>query len=68
MKSEISGELVFFISLFIATFLIFMILKLMNIITWSWWVITIPLWGPIIFIGIIFIIAFIIIITLRNRL
>ena len=28
-------------------FLIFMVLKLTGYITWSWWYITLPLWGPI---------------------
>ena len=29
-------------------FLIFLILKLTKVITWSWWWITSPLWGPIV--------------------
>ena len=28
------------------TSLIFMILKLTNVINWSWWVVTMPLWLP----------------------
>jgi hypothetical protein len=28
-------------------FLIFMTLKLTGDITWSWWYVTLPLWGPI---------------------
>ena len=28
-------------------FIIFIILKLTNVITWSWWWITLPLWLPI---------------------
>jgi hypothetical protein len=28
-------------------FLIFMVLKLTDNITWSWWYVTLPLWGPI---------------------
>jgi hypothetical protein len=28
-------------------FLIFMTLKLTGYITWSWWYVTLPLWGPI---------------------
>jgi len=31
----------------IGLFFIFLILKLTGHITWSWWWITIPLWGPI---------------------
>jgi len=30
-------------------FLIFLILKLTNTITWSWWWVTSPLWIPILF-------------------
>lgn len=29
-----------------AVFLIFLTLKLTNIITWSWWWVTAPLWMP----------------------
>lgn len=38
-------------------FLIFMILKLCGVITWSWWWITAPIWIPIaiIFAGVIFV-------------
>lgn len=25
--------------------LIFIVLKLLGVITWSWWLVTIPLWG-----------------------
>ena len=36
-------------------FIIFIILKLTNVITWSWWWITLPLWLPIaIGLGILF--------------
>ena len=28
-------------------FLIFMVLKLTGYITWSWWWVTAPLWGPV---------------------
>jgi len=27
-------------------FLIFLILKLTSVISWSWWLVTLPLWGP----------------------
>jgi len=27
--------------------LIFIVLKLTKVITWSWWLVTLPLWGPI---------------------
>ncbi len=43
-------------------FLIFMTLKLTGYITWSWWYVTLPLWGPvllvILIVGITFISAY----------
>lgn len=27
-------------------FLVFLVLKLTNVITWSWWWVTAPLWAP----------------------
>jgi uncharacterized membrane protein YdcZ (DUF606 family) len=38
-------------------FLIFLILKLTNTITWSWWWITLPLWWWIPFLGILVILV-----------
>lgn len=35
-------------------FLIFMTLKLCGVITWSWWWVTAPLWGVLVFIAITF--------------
>ena len=32
----------------ISLFLIFMILKLCKVITWSWWWVTAPLWGTLV--------------------
>jgi hypothetical protein len=44
-----------------ATFLVFLVLKLIGVISWSWWWITAPLWAPIAIIlaiaGVIFAIA-----------
>ena len=40
-------------------FLIFMTLKLTGVITWSWWWVTIPLWGGFALIGIIVLFALI---------
>jgi hypothetical protein len=34
------------ISIFGATFLVFLTLKLCGVIGWSWWWVTCPLWGP----------------------
>jgi hypothetical protein len=36
-----------------ALFLIFLVLKLTDVIDWSWWWITAPLWGQVILSGII---------------
>lgn len=54
-------------------FIILMILKLTKIITWSWWFVTLPLWGPVglLFIFILIVVAvFIVIIiftTIRKK-
>jgi hypothetical protein len=34
-------------------FLIFMVLKLTGYITWSWWYVTLPLWGPLLLVLVI---------------
>jgi hypothetical protein len=43
-------------------FLIFMTLKLTGYITWSWWYVTLPLWGPLLLVlvimGIVALIAY----------
>lgn len=39
-------------------FIIFLILKLTHTINWSWWWVTAPLWIPVAFIMIIFLLAF----------
>ena len=43
-------------------FLIFMVLKLTGYITWSWWYVTLPLWGPLLLVlvimGIVALIAY----------
>jgi len=35
-------------------FLIFLVLKLVGVIHWSWWWITVPLWGPLVLTLVIF--------------
>lgn len=30
-----------------ALFLVLLVLKLTGVIDWSWWLITLPLWGPL---------------------
>ena len=55
-KSTQSGG----IGLGMLLFLIFMILKLTHCIDWSWWYVTIPLWGGVaLVLAIFFIIAII---------
>lgn len=37
-----------------ATFIVFLVLKLCNVITWSWWWVTAPLWGgPVLLLAIV---------------
>ena len=41
-------------------FVVFLVLKLCNVINWSWWWVTAPLWGTLLFIiAIIFVAALI---------
>jgi hypothetical protein len=49
-----------FVGFFQILFLIFVVLKLTGHITWSWWWITAPLWGPLVAFFIIIVILFII--------
>jgi hypothetical protein len=37
-------------------FLVFLILKLVGVITWSWWWVTAPLWIPVIVVLVAFVI------------
>lgn len=37
-------------AIFIPMFLIFLTLKLCDVIGWSWWWVTSPLWGPYAFV------------------
>jgi hypothetical protein len=39
-------------SLPVALFLVFLVLKLTHVIGWSWWIVTAPLWIPgVVFLG-----------------
>lgn len=49
-----------------ALFLIFLVLKLVGVITWSWWWVTAPLWIPLI-LGLIFLCLAALIIVLSNK-
>ena len=48
------------IGFFSLIFLIFLTLKLCGVINWSWWLITLPLWGGYALILLILLIMFII--------
>ena len=41
-------------------FIVFLILKLCNVITWSWWWVTAPLWMPVAFVIVVSIICVIV--------
>ena len=41
-------------------FIAFLIMKLCNIITWSWWWVTAPLWMPVAFVLVVLIIYIIV--------
>lgn len=47
-------------------FIVFLVLKLTGFITWSWWWVTIPLWGPFV-LWFVIIFVFLGIIKLFNR-
>jgi uncharacterized membrane protein YjfL (UPF0719 family) len=47
------------ISFSTALFLIFLVLKLTKVIEWSWWWVTLPLWGGIAFAVILLLIYYI---------
>ena len=38
-------------------FVVFLVLKLTKVVTWSWWIVTAPLWIPFFFFFFIMIIA-----------
>lgn len=39
-------------------FLIFLTLKLVGTISWSWWWVTAPLWGPLALLAVLFVVIF----------
>ena len=52
------------ISLSGLTFIVFLVLKLTNVINWSWWWVTAPLWIPVVIVIVLAILAELI---LNNR-
>jgi hypothetical protein len=45
--------------------IVFVILKLCKLITWSWWWVTIPFWGGIALFGLFFLIGILIAMMIR---
>lgn len=43
------------------TFVTFAVLRLCNVIDWSWWLVTAPLWGGALLIASIFVVALVVI-------
>lgn len=48
-------------------FLIFLTLKLCGVISWSWWWITAPLWGPFVLIFALFLLIFPFVLISKKR-
>ena len=48
-------------------FIAFLVLKLTNVINWSWWCITAPLWAPFALVILIFLVTMGILIRKENR-
>jgi len=44
-------------SFFGALTLIFIVLKLVDVIAWSWWLVLLPMWGPLLIVVILIIIV-----------
>lgn len=57
-NSAATGGGISFLSLL---FLVFLVLKLTHVIDWSWWLVTLPLWGGVA-LWLLFVIIFILII------
>lgn len=48
--------------------IVFIVLKLTNVITWNWWLVTLPLWGGLaLIVSIIIIVGFIAFITKKVK-
>ena len=57
MSSEVQVERTGSVGFFGLLFIVFLTLKLTNVIAWSWWWVTAPLWGPLVLVLVIFLIA-----------
>ena len=45
----------------------FVVLKLTGVITWSWWLVTLPFWGGLALLGVILAVALIVYLILEAR-
>ena len=48
-------------------FITFLVLKLTNVINWSWWWVTAPLWVPLGFVAIVFVIICVMVVVTNLR-
>ena len=48
-------------------FITFLVLKLTNVINWSWWWVTAPLWVPLGFVAIVFVIICVMVVVSNLR-
>lgn len=48
-------------------FVVFLVLRLLGVITWSWWWVTAPIWIPVLFFLVIILIWVILQLVLGNR-
>ena len=46
-------------------FTVFLTLKLCGVISWSWWWVTAPLWGPLAIVGIVLLVSLIVLAILK---
>lgn len=47
------------INVFSVVGIVFIILKLVGVIDWSWWWVTLPLWGGIVLLGVLLVVLLI---------
>jgi hypothetical protein len=47
------------VSVSFVLFVVFLVLKLTHVINWSWWWVTLPLWGGLALIAVLLLIAFV---------
>ena len=40
----------------------FVVLKLVGVINWSWWLVTLPFWGPVVFVFVLLLVVGIVVV------